>query len=102
VEDALDFLTQKGNFEDTAQAPRPGIIFLDINMPGLTGWDFMDRYKDIDSALRAKVIVVMLTTSLNPDDRERALLDGQIVDFFPKPLRAHMLDELVEKYFEPH
>lgn len=101
VEDALDFLTQKGEFENTAEAPRPGIIFLDINMPGLTGWDFMEYYRNIDSALRAKVIVVMLTTSLNPEDREKALLDGQIVDFLPKPLRSHMLDDLVEKYFEP-
>ncbi|MCK8490722.1 MULTISPECIES: response regulator [Spirosoma] len=100
VEEALAFLTVSGDYEGTHHIPRPGIIFLDINMPGLTGWDFMELYHKLDKAYKAKVIVVMLTTSLNPDDHQRALSDNAIVDFLHKPLRPDMVVKLAERYFE--
>lgn len=99
VTEALDFLTKKGKYEDKTDCLRPGIIFLDINMPGLNGWDFMDRYKEIDDTIKAKVIVVMLTNSLNDDDRARAELDNQIVLFLPKPLRPQTVIDIAEQYF---
>jgi CheY-like chemotaxis protein len=102
VKDALDYLTSSGTYETLEGPSRPGIIFLDINMPGLTGWDFMDMYHQLDETYKAKVIVVMLTTSLNPDDHQRALADGHIVDFLHKPLRPEMVLELAERYFETH
>lgn len=100
VEEALDFLTVSGVYEGTQVTPRPGIIFLDINMPGLTGWDFMALYHRLDETYKAKVIVVMLTTSLNPDDQKRALSDNAIVDFLHKPLRPEMVIDIAERYFD--
>ncbi len=96
VTDALAFLTEQ---EDSSQA-KPGIILLDINMPGLSGWDFMKAYHALEDRFKVKVIVTMLTTSLNPDDEERARLDNQIVNFLHKPLRPEMFIELVEEHFE--
>ena len=71
--EALDFLTYAGNFVDSQGIPRPGIIFLDINMPGMNGWEFMDAYRELDTRQKAHAVVIMLTTSLNADDRERAI-----------------------------
>ncbi len=95
VTDAIAYLK-----EEKDAGLQPGIIFLDINMPGLTGWDFMDLYNQLDEQYKANVIVVMLTTSLNPDDYQRAQLDGHIVDFLHKPLRPDMLYNVVERYFK--
>lgn len=100
VEEALAFLTASGIYKGTAPLPRPGIIFLDINMPGLTGWDFMDLYHQLKESDKAKIIVVMLTTSLNPDDQQRASTDGGIVAFLHKPLRPSMVVDLAERYFD--
>jgi len=100
VKEALAFLTASGVYAGTQPLPRPGIIFLDINMPGLTGWDFMDLYHELAPSYKANVIVVMLTTSLNPDDHQRAVSDSEIVDFLYKPLRPEMVIALVERYFE--
>jgi CheY-like chemotaxis protein len=100
VNEALEFLTYTGRYQYEESGPRPGIVFLDINMPGLNGWDFMDRFKDLDRRIKAKVIVVMLTSSLNDDDKERAELDDQIVLFLSKPLRPQMVLDIADRYFE--
>jgi CheY-like chemotaxis protein len=97
--EALDFLTATGKYASTPQLTRPGIIFLDINMPGMNGWEFMEAYRHLSESQKASIIVIMLTTSLNVDDRERALNDKNIATFYHKPLRSEMVMELVEKYF---
>lgn len=95
VPDAITYLS-----EDKPTDERPGIIFLDINMPGLTGWDFMDLYNQLDEQYKANVVVVMLTTSLNPDDYQRAQQNGRIVDFLQKPLRVESLLDIASRYFK--
>lgn len=95
VSDAIAYLA-----EDELAEVRPNIIFLDINMPGLTGWDFMAMYARLEDRYKANVVVVMLTTSLNPDDYKRAQLDSNIVEFLHKPLRSDMVLAIAEQYFE--
>jgi CheY-like chemotaxis protein len=78
--------------------PTPDLIFLDINMPGMTGWEFLERYQNLPTKAHGKVLVV-LTTSLNPDDEKKAhLLDG-VDGFRRKPLSGEMLTDLMQEYF---
>jgi CheY-like chemotaxis protein len=99
AQEALDYLTFSGKYEhdDTL---RPGIIFLDINMPGMSGWDFMEEYGKIDAAHKARTIVIMLTTSLNPDDELMASANKEIVTYMHKPLNEDAFVKIAGKYFE--
>lgn len=94
-EEALTFLTTA---EDNA-FPNPDLLFLDINMPGMNGWEFLDAYEKLPAEQKAKVVIVMLSTSSNPADIERAQDRGQLGGFMSKPLTAQMIREVIEQNF---
>jgi CheY-like chemotaxis protein len=90
---ALEYLQTKN---EHAHA-HPDLIFLDINMPGMNGWEFLKAYEKLDEDLQSQAIVVMLTTSENPDDKMKAMT--VVPDFKTKPLTAEMLEEIINKHF---
>jgi CheY-like chemotaxis protein len=79
--------------------PWPDLIFLDINMPAMNGWEFLDKYKEFDKEHRAEVTIIMLTTSLNPDDTAKAIEMPAVSGFEIKPLTSELLNKVINKYF---
>lgn len=79
--------------------PLPELILLDINMPAMNGWEFLQQYAKLPANQKANVVIVMLTTSLNPDDRAKADEISEVTGFETKPLTADKIQELLEKYF---
>jgi CheY-like chemotaxis protein len=76
----------------------PELIFLDINMPGMNGWEFLEEFKKMEQEKQVPIIV-MLTTSSNPDDLQKAKIAGSVVDFKSKPLTKEVLQEIIERHW---
>lgn len=79
--------------------PWPDLLFLDINMPAMNGWEFLDKYKDLAKGRKANIVIVMLTTSLFPEDVFKAQQIPQISGFESKPLTPEKLENVLKKYF---
>lgn len=86
--------------KDDSTEKYPDIIFLDINMPGMNGWEFLEEYKNLPEEMRGSMVVVMLTTSENPAERERASHHALLVDFISKPLSIEILTDIISKFRE--
>ena len=93
-EEAIAYLTTKKDGE----YPQPELIFLDINMPVMNGWEFIEEYKKSNFSKKS-VLIIMLTTSLNPIERKRAEKIEIISGFVTKPLTAEYLQDIVKSYF---
>ena len=94
--EALNFLSRKDN--QVNEKPIPDLIFLDINMPAMDGWEFLTQYKML-TVTEKTIIIVMLTTSLNPDDEMKAKEIKEVYGYRNKPLTRLMLEEIAIKYF---
>ena len=100
----VSYLQLRGSFHRAVDAVRVlheekiDLIFLDINMPGIDGWEFLEEYKRLDPEQQAKAIVVMLTSSDNPADIRKAKTFNVPVEFKIKPLTSEMLSEIMDKY----
>ena len=94
VEEALEILRNDNNNQVD-----PDIIFLDLNMPGLNGWDFINQYRQIKANRIMASKIFILTTSINPDDKIKAQQLEIVAGFRSKPLTKDMIWEIVDNHF---
>jgi len=75
----------------------PDIIFLDIMMPDMNGHQFLEAFENLPLEISGHTKIAMLSSSLDPDDREKSFKCKAVVDFIEKPLNEVKLLKLKER-----
>lgn len=82
---ALDFI-----IAEQASIPET-IVLLDLQLPGMNGFEFIDNFHELPEAVKEKFRVYMLSSTIDNTDIERARVSPDIIDLLPKPLEITLL-----------
>lgn len=75
----------------------PTVLFLDINMPSMTGWEVLERFKDFDVPVKEQITIFILSSSVSPIDMELANNNPFVADYIIKPLTKPKVLQIISK-----
>ena len=98
--EAIEFLSNKEEQKSKlGDCFPPSLILLDLNMPQMNGFEFMQAYQDKNFDYDSSIFV-MLTTSINEIEKERIKEIGVVSGYINKPVMFSNLKEIIQPYFE--
>jgi CheY-like chemotaxis protein len=86
----IDFLNE--NRTNTVELP--DIIFLDLNMPGFSGWNFLEQFERLYLSFKKSISIYILSSSICPEEKLRAKQYSFVRDFISKPIKKDRLELL--------
>ena len=91
--EALDYFKQ---IMETAtdEDKLPDIIFLDLNMPVMDGWEFLNEFIKIKNNLHKKITLYVVSSSIDPRDLERAKSINMVTDYLIKPIELKKFEKI--------
>ncbi len=90
---AIEFLKNIEKLNEDANEILPDVIFLDIDMPLMDGFQFLDEFEKLKDTTKEKCKIVMLTSSINPQDMSKSK-EYNVLKYFNKPLSQETLEKL--------
>lgn len=92
-EEALQYFDSLRQIDSNGELKnQPQLIFLDLNMPVMGGWEFLDSFSTPDYADYNKTKVIILSSTIDPEDLEKSKKYPMIIDFLSKPISKEMLE----------
>jgi len=95
-QEALDFILNKG----VDKLALPCMVMLDLKMPVVDGWKFMEMYEEqVPEELKEQILIVLVTISDDKEDKIKAQSNPYVADFSKKPLSDTTFKKLINKHF---
>jgi CheY-like chemotaxis protein len=96
--EALENILYRINNSQITIDSDPVLILLDINMPKMNAWEFMNEFTLLVPEMKNKFKIVIVTSSFNPEDKIKAFSYGEIEDYTNKPLSALLFKDFLIKH----
>lgn len=94
-QEAVDYLENELAGQEDAKGPKL-LILLDLNMPVMDGWEFLQQFNDRLQQSYPDTRIILLSSSVDPNDIRKAKDFSMVLDFFPKPLTKEMLTTIMD------
>jgi len=91
-EEAITFINAI-TYEDS----KPQLIFLDLNMPIMSGWEFLDLFNNSTYYKLNNTKIIILTSTIDPEDIKKSKTYPNVIEFLSKPITVEMLNYLKSK-----
>ncbi len=91
---AIEFLKNLEKMAKSVHDFFPELIFLDIDMPLMDGFQFLDEFEKLSNETKNKIRIIMLTSSINPQDMSKAKKYPYVKKYINKPLTQENLEKL--------
>ena len=88
----FDKLIKSNNVSKKNEYPK--IIFLDLNMPVMGGWEFLDNFSKTNFSFFEKIKIIVLSSTIDPRDINKSKNYPNVIDFLSKPISKEMLEDL--------
>lgn len=95
--EAMKYLEKPETIEENSNSEEPLLILLDLNMPVMDGWEFLEQFSGKLKETYATTKIILLSSSIDPNDIKKSKDFSMVVDFLPKPLTKEMLVLISEK-----
>lgn len=97
-EEALNYINKlkEANSNGTIKNV-PQLIFLDLNMPVMGGWEFLEIFSSSEYAEYNHIKVIILSSTVDPDDLEKSKKYSMVIDFLSKPISRELLEYIKSK-----
>lgn len=94
-EEAIEYFQNLANHKDQADFSYPKLTFLDLNMPIMNGWEFLDIYTSRGyQNIFPEAKFIVLSSTIDPQDVSKAKNYAVVLDFLSKPITKEMLEDL--------
>lgn len=81
---------------DYIEKPLPAVIFLDINMPQMSGWELLDKLEQYHETIISNIYFFILSSSVAPSDKTKSTDNPLVKDFVSKPLSKKLIQNLLQ------
>ena len=83
--------------KEYSNSENPTVLFLDINMPSWSGWEFLDNFEKLDKNIKRQIKIYMLSSSVDPSDHQQAEGNNYIAGYIEKPLSELKVLSILEQ-----
>ncbi len=91
-EDGLEYMKSESGYNTIDGRTT---LFLDINMPTMSGWEYLEAFELFDAAIKEQYDIYILSSSVDPKDINRAKANPHVIDFIEKPLNKAILIKII-------
>jgi CheY-like chemotaxis protein len=97
AKNGLDALKYFDNLKTAHSFKNAQLIFLDLNMPVMDGWEFLENFKTSTYEEYHNTKIIILSSTIDPEDLEKSKKYPMVIDFLSKPISKEMLEYLKDK-----